>query len=389
MNMVTEYLIVGSGLTGSVIARLLADSGQSVLVIDRRDHIGGNVHDHFHPSGIRIHTYGPHYFRTSSDKIWNFVLRFSEFYEYRASLTSFVDGKYENWPILKNYIQRTIGNSWSPDFKDTPANFEEACLAMMPSIIYEKFVKGYSEKQWGVEPKKLDKSLAGRFDIREDDQPLLKYHKYQGIPVNGYAVLMKNLLKGIPVINNFDYLKNREEIKANKKIIFTGPIDEYFAYCFGKLKYRGQKREHIYYEDKDYILPCGQVNNPDHQTGEHIRTLEWKHLMEPKYANKIKGSVITTETTYTPYSSEEYEYPFPDQENQELFLKYKDLASHDNKLLICGRLGEYKYYDMDQAIGRAMMLAKKLFLEISLSKAGSVVDDTITYLDKISELDFA
>ena len=164
-----DFIIVGSGLTGSTIARLLNDYGFKVLILERRDHIGGNVYDYLHPSGVRIHKYGPHYFRTSSNKIWSFVNRFAEFYKYEAVLKSFVDEKYENWPVAESYIREKIGLNWKPEFKGTPKNFEEASLAIMPRLIYEKFVKGYTEKQWGVPAKTLSANLVKRFDIREDD----------------------------------------------------------------------------------------------------------------------------------------------------------------------------------------------------------------------------
>jgi UDP-galactopyranose mutase len=148
--MKVDYLIVGAGLTGSVIARSLADAGRDVLIVDRRSHFGGNVHDHAHESGIRIHTYGPHYFRTSSDRIWAFATRFASFFRYEAALKSLVDGELENWPIAASYIRRRIGEGWKPEFAGRPANFEEAALSLMPRAIYEKFIKEYNEKQWGV-----------------------------------------------------------------------------------------------------------------------------------------------------------------------------------------------------------------------------------------------
>ena len=195
-----DYLLVGSGLTGAVIARTLADAGREVLVLERRSYVGGNVHDHVHPCGVRIHTYGPHYFRTHRDDIWEFVTRFAEFYRYEACLKTLVDGRHENWPIAASYIRRTLGETWSPDFEGEPRNFEEACLSMMPRLIYEKFVKGYTEKQWGVPASALSPGLAGRFDVRLDDDPRLKRHKHQGLPLCGYAGLMRNMLAGVPVM---------------------------------------------------------------------------------------------------------------------------------------------------------------------------------------------
>jgi UDP-galactopyranose mutase len=356
----SDYLIIGSGLTGAVIARTLADAGHDVLVVDRRDHFGGNVHDHAHASGIRVHTYGPHYFRTNSDELWAFVNRFATFYRYEASLKSFVDGQFENWPIAASYIRRMIGEKWTPEFTGKPANFEEASLAMMPRLVYEKFVKGYTEKQWGVPARTLSADLAKRFDVRLDDEPRLMRHKYQGIPVDGYAAFMRNMLAGIPVMLNCDYLKHRQAFEHRKGLVFTGPIDEFYDFDLGRLKYRGQRRSHRYLPDVDQAQPCGQVNNPDAANGPHIRTLEWKQMMQPELAGRIRGTVLTEEVTVTPEDPNEYEYPFPDAANAERYARYRVRADATPGLLICGRLGEYRYFDMDQAIARAQMLAGRL-----------------------------
>lgn len=358
--MTADYIIVGSGLTGAVIARTLTDQGHRVLVLERRNHPGGNVHDHTHPSGIRVHTYGPHYFRTNDDDLWAFVNRFTTFDPYQASLKSWVDGRYENWPIASSYIQRTIGPDWKPAFTGEPANFEQASLAMMPQPIYDKFVKGYSEKQWGVPAHTLSATLARRFDVRADNEERLMRHKHQGIPTHGYATFMQNLLQGIPILLNCDYLTQRDQFTATRKTIFTGPIDEYFNFDLGKLKYRGQTREHQYHPDTAYAQPCGQVNNPDPTAGPHIRTLEWKHMMPPSYASRIQGTVLTREITHTPENPDHYEYPFPDEANARLYAAYRERAQAQPNLLICGRLGEYRYYDMDQAIARAQLLAQRL-----------------------------
>lgn len=355
-----EYLVVGSGLTGAVIARTLVDAGRRVLVVDRRSHMGGNVHDHTHESGIRIHTYGPHYFRTNDERLWAFVNRFARFHPYEPALKSLVDGRHENWPIAASYIRKSIGASWKPEFTSKPTNFEEASLSLMPRQIYEKFVKGYSEKQWGVPASTLAAELAKRFDVREDDEPRLMRHKHQGIPRNGYAGMMRAMLEGVPVLLNVDYLRQRDEFRPTHGIIFTGPIDEYFGFGLGRLKYRGQKRENEYRADVEFVQPCGQVNNPDPANGSHIRTLEWKHMMPPEIAKQIRGTVLTKEFTVTPSNPNDYEYPFPDEANARLYRAYREKADSTDGLLICGRLGEYRYYDMDQAIARAQMLAGRL-----------------------------
>ncbi len=360
MKMIADYIVVGAGLTGAVIARALYDAGESAIVLDRRSHIAGNTFDYIHPSGISIHAYGPHYFRTNDNELWHFVNRFTKFYKYEPAVKSLVDGQYENWPIAGSYILRTVGKGWKPEFSGKPSNFEEAALSLMPRLVYDKFVKGYSEKQWGVRATSLSAGLVKRFDVREDDEPRLMHHKYQGIPVEGYTRMVKAMLDNIPVMLNVDYLKHRESFKPGKLLIFTGPIDEYFDFDLGKLLYRGQKRIHEYYPDVEFVQPCGQINNPNTSTGQHIRSLEWKHMMQPDCARNIRGTVITRELPFTPDSPTDYEYPFPDQANSDLYAKYRERAKELQNVLICGRLGEYRYYDMDQAIARAQMLARRL-----------------------------
>jgi UDP-galactopyranose mutase len=359
-----DYLIVGSGLTGSVIARTLADAGRDVLIVDRRDHVGGNVHDHKHHSGITVHTYGPHYFRTNSDRIWDFVTRFADFFKYQASLKTLVDGQHENWPIAASYIAKHIGTDWKPEFTGTPTNFEQAALSLMPRAIYEKFIKEYNEKQWGVPAHTLSADLCKRFDVRADDNPILKPDcKHQGIPLLGYAHLMQQMVQGLPLELNFDYLLRKADVNAQKLTVFTGPIDAAFDYSLGKLKYRGQQRKHTFLPETqgaDHAQPCGQVNTPMHSQGKSIRTLEWKHMMHPAEAKHIKGTLLTTETPFTPTDSAQYEYPFPDQENAQLYRRYRELADDTDALLVCGRLGEYRYFDMDQAIARAILLAERI-----------------------------
>ncbi len=356
----SEFLIVGSGLTGATIARILHDAGRTVLVVERRSHVGGNVHDHVHASGIRVHTYGPHYFRTNSEDIWKFVNRFAPFYRYEAVVKSWVDAQHENWPISAGYIRRTIGERCGLRFTGRPTNFEEASLSLMPRPIYEKFVKGYTEKQWGVPAHTLSALLAKRFDVREDDDPRLTRHKYQGIPVDGYHAFMSNLLAGIPVLLNLDYLRWRDQLTARKRIIFTGPIDEFFRFDLGRLVYRALRRDHVYLPGVNYALPACQVNNPNAHNGPHIRTLEWKRMMQRESADRIQGTVLTKETPIAPAGPNHYEYPFPDDTNARLYDRYRERAEVMPSVIVCGRLGEYRYYDMDEIIGRAMILGQRL-----------------------------
>jgi UDP-galactopyranose mutase len=363
MPLLADYVVVGSGLTGATIARLLADAGREVLVLERRSHVGGNVHDHLHPSGIRVHTYGPHYFRTNSKEIWDFVHRFARFYPYHAVVKSRVDGRLESWPVTEEYIRQVVGVGWTPEFRGRPRNFEEACLRMMPRVVYEKFVKGYTEKQWGVPATVLSPNLAGRFEVRRNGDERLKLHRFQGIPSGGYAFFMRRMLEGIPVILNFDYIQRRDEVRARRLLIFTGPIDEFFNFDLGKLRYRAQHREHRYVPDSEYVLPVGQVNYPSLADGPQIRALEWKHMMEAPEAQAARGTLVTTETPYDPSDPDHYEYPFPDESNQKLYRAYAGRAAAMPSVLICGRLGEYRYYDMDQAIARAMTLVRRILVQ--------------------------
>jgi UDP-galactopyranose mutase len=366
MPLQVDFLIVGSGLTGATIARTLVDAGCEVLVLERRNHVGGNVHDHVHPSGIRIHTYGPHYFRTNSEEIWKFVNRFSEFFPYEAMVKSVVDGQLEQWPVAAEYIARKVGGASPPASDKPPRNFEEACLAMMPRLVYEKFVRGYTEKQWGTSAKSLSAKLATRFEVRHGNDPRFSQHKYQGIPRDGYSEFSRRLLEGIPVLMNCDFLQTRDYFQARKLLVFTGAIDDFFSHDLGKLDYRAQRREHSFVDNVAYLQPCGQVNNPGAALGTHIRTLEWKHMMPPGQAAGINGTVITREHPFTPENSDHYEYPFPDERNQALYAAYRERVARQDRLKICGRLGEYRYFDMDQAIGRALGIARDILRSSSL-----------------------
>jgi UDP-galactopyranose mutase len=324
--------------------------------------VGGNVYDYVHPSGCRIHAYGPHYFRTNSPEIWDFAVRFGAFYKFEARVMSQIDGIYHHWPVSVEDVRGWTDESCQ-HFSGTPRNFEEASLALMPELVYRKFVKGYTEKQWGCAASSLDASLARRLEVRRDGDRRFVQHKYQGLPTDGYSAWTKSILSGIPVMLNTDYLLHKEEIRPRKHLFFTGPIDEMAGFEFGRLKYRGQMRRHEYFAETEYCLPSGQVNNPQIENGPHIRAIEWKHLMQPKDRDSVKGTVVTFETPMTPVNCDQFEYPFPDETNRRRHGQYVARLSGNQSLTVCGRLGEYRYYDMDQAIGKAIKIAHRIIAE--------------------------
>jgi UDP-galactopyranose mutase len=352
-----DHLIVGSGLTGAVIARRLVDHGLDVLVVERRAHVGGNVHDQLHPSGIRFHSYGPHFFRTSSERVWRFVQRFARMRPYEARLLTLVDGRHEAWPVAGSWLRGAGAGEPPPPPRARPRNFEEACLAKLPRVAYEKFVRGYTEKQWGVPAHRLHPNLAARVEVRWDDDPRLKRSRHQGLPEDGYCALMDRLLAGVRVLTKVDYLAERDALRARRLLVYTGPIDAWFGHDLGRLAYRGQHREHVYLADRDTAQPAAVVNDPDPARGPHVRTIEWKRLMAPDEAARIRGTLLTREIPTTPVDPDGYEYPFQDAANRALYRRYRARADALPGVLVCGRLGEYRYYDMDQAIARALKLA--------------------------------
>jgi UDP-galactopyranose mutase len=353
-----RHVVVGAGLTGSVIARVLTDAGRRVLVVERRTHVGGNVADAVHPSGFRYNLHGPHYFRTSSPRIWEFVNRFAEFVPYAARVQALVDGGYEAWPVSATYIQR-VDARWTPPCVDTPPmNFEEAVLRRMPRLVYDRFVRDYTEKQWGRSPSTLSVTLARRVRVRfGSDERLTPRHRFQGLPRDGYHAFVAHLLQGIPVETGVEYSGHRSNLRPTESTVFTGGIDEYFGYDLGRLGYRGQRRTHVYHDVCKPVQPVVQVNTPQHASGPGIRVIEWSHLPTTSPEVSASGTLLTQEEPCTATAPDEREYPIPDAPNSALFARYHAAARAARDVLICGRLGEYRYLDMDQAIARAMVLA--------------------------------
>lgn len=355
-----DYLVVGAGLTGGTIARRLADAGREVLILERRPHLGGNVHDFVHPSGIRVHTYGPHYFRCSSPRVWQFVNRFGEFYPYEAQVKSWVHGRYRDWPLHRNQVNGCNHGRAGPRASRV-RNFEEACLRKMPRELYDSFVRNYTRRQWGADPTCLDAQLARRVRVNpRSGQSLTPHFRFQGLPRHGYAAWTGRLLSGIPSVLGVDFLRERDAYRARKRLVFTGPLDEFFGFDAGRLAYRGQRRIHDYRADTIQLQPCAQINYPEADDDGPIRTVEWRHLMPTDQQRHLPGTVVTSEFPFSPVDADAFEYPFPDAENRRLHQHYLRRASRLCGLLVCGRLGEYRYCDMDQAIARALVLADRM-----------------------------
>lgn len=367
-----RVLIVGAGLTGATIARTLADAGVSVEVVEKRDRVGGNCADYLHEAGCYVNFYGPHYFRTNDVRIWEWANRFADFYPYEARLKTWVDGKYEDWPIQEEYVLRVTNQlrggsrDWCPFYNDAEGviNFEDMCLTKMPYAVYQKVVEPYTRKQWGCDPKTLDAALAARVEVRTDGDTRLKKCKYQGLPRGGYTAWITKMLEGIKVHTGVDWMTPGQPVATfsligDMTLVYTGPIDALFGYDLGRLKYRGQRRQTEWFNGlvSPFIFPAMQINTPT-SNDRKIRVIEWKHAAE--HPDKVKGTVLTEELPYTPEDPEHYEYPFPDRINRDLAAQYLDRAAAIPGLVCAGRLGTYRYFDMDQAIAHGLTVANKI-----------------------------
>ena len=357
-----DYLIIGSGLFGSVCARELTDAGFKCLVIDKRNHIGGNVYTE-NIKGINVHKYGPHIFHTSNKKIWDYVNKFIEFnhFSYRPRVN--FNNKIYSFPINMMTLYQLWGvtnpketlekiNKVKINIKN-PSNLEEYILSKVGKEIYETFIKGYTKKQWEKDPKDLPVSIIKRIPIRLTFDDNYYFDKYQGIPIGGYTKLINNLLKEIEVKTSIDYFKNKAELDlVSRKVIFTGKIDEYFNYKFGELEYRGLnfKQEIL---DIDNFQGVAGMN----YTSEKVpftRIIEHKHFE----FGKQKHTIITKEYPKRASKNDIPYYPINNKANNKRYSKYKKLAEKTN-VIFGGRLAEYKYYDMHQVIGSALSKVKK------------------------------
>ena len=361
-----DYLVVGAGLYGAVFAREAMDAGKSVLVIDRRSHVGGNIYTE-NVEGINVHRYGAHIFHTSNKGVWNYINRFAEFNNYVNSPIANYKGEIYNMPFNMNTFSKMWGiftpaeaqakiEEQRAEITGEPQNLEEQAISLVGRDIYEKLVKGYTEKQWGRDCTQLPASIIRRLPVRLTYNNNYFNDRYQGIPEGGYTAVIEKMLDGAVVLLNEDYLiaKNDWDEKA-KKVIYTGPIDAYFGYSLGALEYRSVRFETEILDMANY-QGNAVVNYTDRETP-YTRIIEHKHF---EFGTQPK-TVISREYSSEWKLGDEPYYPVNDKKNSALYEKYHALAQKEENIVFGGRLGEYKYYDMDKVIAAALEKCKKEF----------------------------
>ena len=379
-----DYLVVGAGLYGAVFARQMTDAGKKVLVIDKRPHIAGNVYTE-KVEGINVHKYGAHIFHTNNKRVWNYVTKYAEFNRftnspvanYKGELYSLPFNMYtfnKMWGVItpeeaeakissqrEEALSDLMKKQGVTDVKDfVPANLEEQAISLIGTDIYEKLIKGYTEKQWGRPCTELPSFIIKRLPVRYTFDNNYFNALFQGIPVGGYTVLVKNLLEGIDVELNTNYLDNKEELdKVADRIVYTGAIDAYFDYCKGTLEYRSVRFENELL-DKPSFQGNAAVNYTDRETPwTRIIEHKWFEFGKDENGNDLPKTVISREYSSEWKPGDEPYYPVNDEKNGKLYEEYKALAEKEEKVLFGGRLGEYKYYDMDAVIDSALNAADK------------------------------
>lgn len=367
-----DYLIVGSGLYGAIFAHDAKKAGKSVLVIEKRPNIGGNIYTE-KVEGINVHKYGAHIFHTNNKKVWNYITKFAEFNRFTNSPVANYKGELYSLPF-NMYTFNKMWGAVTPgeaaakiadqrqEIKGEPKNLEEQAISLVGRDIYEKLIKGYTEKQWGGDCKDLPAFIIKRLPVRLTFDNNYFNALYQGIPVGGYTKLIENLLEGIEVRLNTDYLNNKEELdKLAHKVVYTGPIDAFFDYRLGTLEYRS-----VRFENETLDIPNYQgnaaVNYTDRETP-FTRIIEhkWFEFGKDENGNDLPKTVISREYSSEWKKGDEPYYPVNNEKNSKLYLEYKKLADAEKKVIFGGRLGEYKYYDMDATIASVLDKCEKEF----------------------------
>ena len=358
-----DYLIAGAGFAGSVLAeRLATQSHKKVLIIDKRNHIGGNTYDYYNDDGILVHKYGPHIFHTNSFEVFNYLSRFTQWRQYEHHVLASVDGQLVPIPINQNTINCLYGLNLNSDElaafynkraekRNTIRTSEDVVINAVGKELYEKFFKGYSKKQWGMDPSELDASVTARVPTRTNKDNRYFTDIYQSMPLHGYTKMFENMLShpNIKIMLNTDY-KDVVDIIPHKKLIYTGPVDDYFNNCYGKLPYRSIDFKFETF-DLEFFQPTGTVNYPNNHA--YTRITEFKYLTGQKHS---KTSIVYE---YPSAEGDPY-YPIPCPENNVMYNKYKLLADTLPNVYFTGRLGTYKYYNMDQVVALSLALFKKL-----------------------------
>lgn len=364
-----DYLVVGSGLFGSTFAHEMAKRGKRVKVIDKRNHVGGNIYTE-EVEGIQVHKYGAHIFHTNDKGIWDYVNQFAEFNRYTNSPIANYKGEIYNLPFNMNTFNKLWGVITPEEAKakieeqrraaniDKPTNLEEQAISLVGTDIYEKLVKGYTEKQWGKKATELPSFIIKRLPFRFTYDNNYFNDRYQGIPIGGYTQIIEKMLDSdlIDVELNCDFFEQKEEyIRKYPRIIYTGMIDQYFDYQYGELEYRSLQFETSILDRENY-QGNAVVNYTDAETP-FTRIIEHKHF---EFGTQAK-TVVTKEYPKSWEKGDEPYYPINDEKNNEKYRLYKQLADRQEKVIFGGRLGMYKYYDMHQVIGAALSLVKKEF----------------------------
>ena len=366
-----DYLVVGAGLFGAVFAHEAKKAGKSVLVIDKRPNIAGNVYTE-NIEGIHVHKYGAHIFHTNNQEVWNYVQQFATFNRFTNSPVANYKGELYSLPFNMYTFNKMWGVVTPEEAKAkiekqkeeahiiNPVNLEEQAISLVGKDIYEKLIKGYTEKQWGRDCKDLPAFIIKRLPVRFTFDNNYFNALYQGIPMGGYTKMVKNMLEGIEVQLNTDYLADKQELDAlADKVVYTGPIDAYFNYSLGYLEYRSVRFETELLDTTNYQGNAA-MNYTDRETP-YTRIIEhkWFEFGKDDNGNDLKKTVISKEYSSEWKLGDEPYYPVNDEKNSNLFEKYKDLSMKEDKVIFGGRLGEYKYYDMDAVIASALNCAKK------------------------------
>ena len=365
-----NYLIVGSGLYGATIAQQAKKAGKSALVIDKRPNVGGNIYTE-KVEGINVHKYGAHIFHTNNKEVWDYVTSFVDFNRFTNSPVANYKGELYSMPFNMYTFNKMWGvvtpeeaaakiEEQKKEITGEPKNLEEQAISLVGRDIYEKLVKGYTEKQWGRDCKDLPAFIIKRLPVRLTFDNNYFNALYQGIPIGGYTKLIEKMLEGIEVRLNVDYLENKEELdKLAEKVIYTGPIDAYFNYKLGTLEYRSVRFENEIL-DKPNFQGNAAVNYTDRETPwTRIIEHKWFEFGKDENGNDLPKTVISREYSSEWKLGDEPYYPVNDAKNSTLYEQYKALAEAEDNVIFGGRLGEYKYYDMDKTIEVALAAAKK------------------------------